>query len=131
MLTQVRAAELAYQHATAGLAAARASSASSPTAPLSTSDQKLAAAVDVAKIKLTGLEADYQSTLQTQAISSLLQPLVSAQSASSDRKSKLEITVFIALVCGLLVGLGLATLRANWVARSVITAPPWHADEST
>ena len=131
LLTQVRATELTYQRATAALAAAGANAPSNASAPLSTSEQKLAAAVDVAKLKLGGLEAEYQDTLQTEATSSLLQPLVSAHSAISDRKSKLQITVFIALVCGLLVGLGLAMLRANWVARSVITAPPWHPDEAT
>ena len=123
LLRRLRTAESNYQRASAALAAAHANP------PLDWSAQKLAAAADAAKIQLDGVAADYQDVLQTQAISSLLQPLVYAHSASSDRKSKLELAVFIALVCGLLVGLGLATVRANWVARSVITAPAWQPDD--
>jgi len=131
LLAQLRAAELAYQHANAVLVTARANSPLSASAPPTRSEQKLAAAADLARIKLNGLQADYQNELQGQAVSSLLQPLVSAQAASSDRHSKLQITVFIALISGLFVGLGLATLRANWVARRMITAPAWHADDSS
>jgi len=29
------------------------------------------------------------------------------------------------------VGLAVATLRANWVARRMITAPAWQADDSS
>jgi capsular polysaccharide biosynthesis protein len=142
--TQLRAAESAYQRAVAALAAANASAsgaAGSPTAaantnaytpapantnaPLSPAVQKLAAAEDAAKIQLSAIAGDYQNTVQSQASSSLLQPLVYAASASSDRQSKIQISVFIALVCGVLVGLALATLRANQVARRTLMAPRW------
>ena len=61
----------------------------------------------------------------TEADASLLQPLTSAHSASSDRMNKVEIAVFAALVAGIVVGLGLATLRANRVAWMALTTPPW------
>jgi capsular polysaccharide biosynthesis protein len=134
---QLRAAELAYQKAAAALSAAnRSAAATSATlsagattsAPLSPAVQRLAGAADVAKIQLSALSADYQNTVQNQATSSLLQPLVSASSASSDRQSKLQISVFIALVAGVLVGLALATLRANQMARRTLMAPAWAPD---
>jgi capsular polysaccharide biosynthesis protein len=140
---QLRSAELAYQRASAAfarasIAAARNSSANTSTAlsagnttpPLSPALQRLAAAEDVAKIQLGAISTDYQNTVQSQATSSLLQPLVDAHSASSDRQSKLQISVFIALLAGLLVGLALATLRANQMARRTLMAPSWAPEGS-
>lgn len=74
---------------------------------------------------VNAIAANYQSSVLTQAVSSLLQPLVSAHTATSDRTSKLQIAVFAALVAGLVVGLALATLRANKVARMALMAPAW------
>jgi hypothetical protein len=121
---QLSAAELAYQKASAALAAR------DNTPPLTPSVQKLAAAADSAKTHLGAIAADYQNTVQSQATSSLLQPLVYAHSASSDRQSKLEISVFIALLSGVLVGLAVATVRANQVARRTLMAPPWAPDHA-
>jgi uncharacterized protein involved in exopolysaccharide biosynthesis len=119
---QLKSAELAYQRAAAALAAANTNP------PLDSSTQKLAAAVDVAKVRVGAVSSNYQTSLQNDATSSLLQPLVSAHSAGSDQQSKRQISVFIALVCALLVGLALATLWANWVARSALMAPTWQPD---
>lgn len=142
---QLRATELTYQKASAAFARASNAAAGASTtgtssaatvsagngnAPLTPALQKLAATADVAKVQLSAVSADYQNTVQSQATSSLLQPLVSAQSASSDRQSKIQISVFIALIAGVLVGLALATWRANQIARRTLMAPAW-APEGT
>lgn len=144
---QLLRAELAYQKASAAFArASKAAASTSATATstslspgntsgassggLSPALQKLAAAADVTKIQLGAISTDYQNTMQNEATSSLLQPLVDANSASSDRQSKLQISVFIALLAGVLVGLALATLRANQVARRTLMAPSWAPEAS-
>ncbi len=115
------------------LQADQAAAPQPPPHPATPSQQQAAAALASQQAIVDAISADYKSSVLTQAVSSLLQPLVSAHSASSDKKSKLEIAVFAALVAGLVVGLALATLRANRVARLALIAPPWshgsdHAD---
>ncbi|MGA2925569.1 MAG: hypothetical protein ABSG43_06150 [Solirubrobacteraceae bacterium] len=123
LLKEDQAAQLVYERDLANLQAV-----SKHSGPLSPQNQKLAAAVDVDKLETTGLGNDYQLTLQTSAVTSLLQPLQFADTATSDKKSKLEIAVFAALVAGLIAGLGLATLRANVIARRALTAPSWQPE---
>jgi capsular polysaccharide biosynthesis protein len=121
LLGQVRAADLRYQRALAKLQRAQHSG----QGPLTAKQQQLAAAVDTAHLQVQTLESAYSSTVSSLAVSGLLEPLVTATSASSDRSSYLQIAVFVGLVAGIVVGLGLATLRANQVARRTLTAPSW------
>jgi len=120
LLKQENAAQLVYQRDLANLQAV-----SKHSGPLSPENQKLAAAVDDDKLITTSLGSDYQLTLQTSAVTALLQPLQFADTATSDKNSKLQIALFAALIAGLIVGIGLATLRANMVARRALTAPSW------
>jgi capsular polysaccharide biosynthesis protein len=121
LLKQLHSAEVSLQAADAAL---------SPNTkrPLGPRDQKLAAELATQKAVVSAASGNYQTTQLTEAVSSLLQPLTSAHSATSDRSSKLEIAVFAALIAGLAVGLGLATLQANRVARLALTAPTWEPE---
>jgi capsular polysaccharide biosynthesis protein len=83
------------------------------------------AAVQSAKVRLNGATQTYQLELQNQASTSLLQPLQYASSATSDRTSKLEISLFAALVAGVIIGLALATLRANADLRKAYSRANW------
>lgn len=123
LLKQEGAAQLVYQRDLANL-----QTVSKHSGPLSVQNQKLAAAVDDDKLITTGLGNDYQLTLQTSAVTALLAPLQFADTATSDRTSKLQIALFAALITGLIVGLALATLRANMVARRALTAPSWQPE---
>lgn len=55
----------------------------------------------------------YQSSQQGQSSTSLVQVLARATTASSDRSSRLELLLFLAVAAGLLLGLALATLQAS------------------
>ncbi len=123
LLQEDSAAQVGYQRDLAGLQAA-----SKQTGPLSPQGQKLAAAVNVDKLVTTSLGNDYQIALQTGTVTSLLAPLQFADTATSDKRSTLQIALFAALVTGLLAGLGLATLRANMLARRALTAPSWEPE---
>jgi len=115
---ELQAAELALQ-------ADQAAAPRNLAHPASPAQQKASAALAAQRVVVAALGSNYESTVLTEADSSLLQPLTSAHSASSDRRNKLEIAVFAALVAGIVVGLGLATLRANRVAWKALTTPPW------
>ena len=123
LLSQLRAAGLSYQRALS------ARQASNLQPPLNARGQGLAAAVETARIQLSSFEGAYQSTVGSQAISSLLQPLARAHSAASNRSSTLQIALFAGLVLGILAGLALATLRANVVARRTLTSPSWELEQ--
>lgn len=118
LLTALQSADLAYQQAQAAV---------TPNAkgPISPAQEKARAAVEAAKVKVTGLVQEYQATTLTQAVTSLLQPVSSANSATSDRTSKLMLALLGALIAGGVFGLMLATLRANALARHTLTAPVW------
>ncbi len=121
LLKRVSAAEQNYQSDLATLQSAHA------TPPLDPHAQSLTATVEAAHIQVTALEAAYAATVQTEASSSLLQPLTSAHSASSNKSSILQIGVFAGIVLGAAVGLALATLRTNQLARRTLLAPAWGA----
>jgi hypothetical protein len=124
LLTQVGAAARAYQAALAVVEREHA------LGPLNPNQQAAAAVLEVAKLHMDSVETDYHDSVQSQAVSSLLVPLTRAKSATSDRLSVVQIYGFAALVLGAFVGLALATLRANQIARRVLTAAPWDAGES-
>ena len=119
LLRKIRNAELRYQRAKANL------QQSPPNGALTAQQQTLAAAAETARLRVDTLESAYTGTVQSQAVSSLLEPLVTATSASNNRSSNLQIGAFVGLVAGIIIGLGLATLRANQVAKRTLTAPPW------
>ncbi len=98
--------------------------------PATPSQQRAVATLASQQAIVNAIAANFQSAVLTQAVSSLLQPLVSARTASSDRLSKLQLAVFAAFLAGLVVGLALATLRANKVARTALISPAWsHAGD--
>jgi uncharacterized protein involved in exopolysaccharide biosynthesis len=81
------------------------------------------AALDATNLRLSALRRDY-SDVRTQASSvGSVQVLNSAQSASSDRLSKLQILVFIGLVAGTAIGLTLAVLAAKRALRRSMHLP--------
>ncbi len=124
LLKILQDSELTYQRAAA------VGPSNQTKRPLSPNNQKLAAALATARVQVSGAASNYQTTVLTEAVTSLLQPITSASNASSDKTSKLEIAILAALLAGLVVGVALATLRANWVARRALTAPSWAPDPS-
>jgi hypothetical protein len=109
--------ELVYQQAKARV----------PTGnqPLTPAGEKLVAAAETARVELNGVIQSYDNELQNQAGTPLLQPITYAAGATSDRMSKLQLAVFGALLVGLLLGLALATLRANLALKRALTVPGW------
>ena len=115
---ELNAANVDYQHAASLVPATR-------DGRLDSTGQRLKANADTARAKVAGITSAYQQTLQNEAVSSLLQPMSAATGATSDRRSKLEVALLAALIAGAILGVALATLRANVVARRALTAPPW------
>jgi capsular polysaccharide biosynthesis protein len=81
---------------------------------LSLSDQtavaKAHASVSIAQDQVNGLRSAYTQSVVGQSTTQFLQPLQAANSATSDRKKKLELFGFVGVVAGLGVGVGLALL---------------------
>ena len=77
--------------------------------------------VSTASVTAFAARDNYAISRRSESNVSILQTISLAEEAESDRSSKLQIILFIALVAGLLVGIGLATLRANLQARDALT----------
>jgi capsular polysaccharide biosynthesis protein len=75
------------------------------------------AATDAALLRREALRQAYQATQIGQSSTSLVQVLAPASFASSDRTSIFELALVLGVVAGLIIGLALATLRANAVTR--------------
>jgi capsular polysaccharide biosynthesis protein len=82
-------------------------------------DELGAAEADVrsARLRVSSLATAYQSSQAGKGASQLVQPLSDASSADSDRLSIMEILAFAGLMAGLLIGIAVATVRANQFAR--------------
>lgn len=87
--------------------------------------QRAIAAAGTQQVRLNAAVQNYKVSLQAQSLTSLLQPVSYAASATSDRASKLEIALLGAVVIGAILGIGLVTLRANMVVRRALTLPNW------
>lgn len=74
---------------------------------------RAAAAVTQAQLRLDALRSAYLQLKQTQTGVAPAQLLTTARRASSDRGSRAQIALVIALLGGLLLGTAAATLRAN------------------
>ncbi len=121
---QLKQAELKYQQALAN-----APGPPTDGQPLDAHGQKLEAAAQTARVQVNAAVTNYENSLQNTTVDSLVQPIAYANMATSDAHTKLEIALFIALVAGLVMGLGLATLRANMLVRRALLAPSdWTAD---
>ena len=114
---QLQKAELAYERAQA--------KAPGNTQPLTPQGEQLLARAATARVELNSLIQTYQAAVQNQAVAPNLRTVTYAAGASSDRTSKLQLAVVGALVAGLILGLALATLRANVVVRRALTVPAW------
>jgi uncharacterized protein involved in exopolysaccharide biosynthesis len=71
----------------------------------------------VAQLQQETLHQAYNTSMQSQASSSLVQSIERATKASNDRSRYLQFLGFVGLVAGLAVGLALATLLANRLLR--------------
>jgi uncharacterized protein involved in exopolysaccharide biosynthesis len=71
----------------------------------------------VAELEQETLHEAYNTSMQSQASSSLVQSVERATTASNDRVRYLQFLGFVGLVAGLAVGLALATLLANRLLR--------------
>jgi capsular polysaccharide biosynthesis protein len=69
--------------------------------------------VEAATLERDVARANYGRSQNSQSMVSLVQDLALPETASSDRWDRLQILLFIALAVGVLLGLALATLRAN------------------
>ncbi len=65
---------------------------------------------------------NYRVSRRSESNVSILQTISLPQEASNDRSSQLQLVLFIAVVLGLLLGIGLASLRANLEVRSALAA---------
>jgi hypothetical protein len=74
---------------------------------------------DAADLRAETFRSGYVQAQQSQSTISLLQPLATASTAASNFATRLELALFIAIVVGGLLGVALATARANRLARSV------------
>jgi capsular polysaccharide biosynthesis protein len=90
-----------------------------------------AAAVDLAQgaragalLQLSTVGGLFTSSEAGQSSASLVESLNKATSASSDRKSVLELLIFLAVVVGLAFGAALATAAANRVRRDGVASAP-------
>jgi capsular polysaccharide biosynthesis protein len=115
---RLQAANLAYERATVLVPSASGKS-------LDATGQQLKANADTARDSVAALNSAFQQAVLNESVSSLLQPVTSASSATSDRSSKLQIALLAALLAGAIIGVALATLRANMVARRALAAPSW------
>ena len=69
--------------------------------------------LDAAALRQEVARTNYAASQGSESMVSLVQNLARAESASSNRFERLQILLFIALSVGVLLGLALATLRAN------------------
>lgn len=124
---RMQAAELAYQKAKAALpTTTRTTTAPRPPTP---AQQRALANAALAQAVLQAAIRNYQSTSQIATVSSLLEPVVSAHQATSDRTSKLVLATGIALLVALVLGIAAATLQANSVVRRALVLPAWEPEE--
>jgi capsular polysaccharide biosynthesis protein len=70
-------------------------------------------ALQAAKLRAQAVSSSYVSSTSGQSATQSVQILAPATSASSDRFSKLQIYLFVALVAGLILGAALATLAED------------------
>lgn len=92
---------------------------------LTVAGQRAIAAAGTAQVKLNAAVQSYNQSLQAQSLNSLLQPVSYAAQATSNRTSTLEIALLGAAVVGAILGIGLATLRANMVLRRSLSLRAW------
>lgn len=85
--------------------------------PGSTSRRRLQSRVDLARLEKRTLGFLYGQSQVGQATSGLVQQLAPAAEAESDRGDVLVDLLVAAAIAGLLIGLGLAVLRANALSR--------------
>jgi hypothetical protein len=69
--------------------------------------------ISVLRLQVDSLHDNLRAATQGEGTASLLQILTRADSAVSDRMRRLQFLLFVAVVAGGLLGLALATLRAN------------------
>lgn len=74
------------------------------------------AAADSATLRRDSVRSLYQTSVQGQSTTSLVQVLAPAAQATSDRGPRLQLFLLLGLVAGLLLGLAFATLRASRAA---------------
>lgn len=118
LLTQLRRAELSYH-------AAKAKEPTQLKARVSPQGQRQIAEADTAQVRLNAAVQSYQQNVEQQSLTALLQPISYAAGATNNRRSTLEIALLGALLVGAILGIGLATLRANLVLRRSLTLPTW------
>jgi hypothetical protein len=74
-----------------------------------------------ARLRRDALQSNYLTAIGGRVGVANIQPLTRAVSAKSDRRSRLALYVFVALLAGGLIGTSLATLRANARVRRHLT----------
>jgi uncharacterized protein involved in exopolysaccharide biosynthesis len=97
----------------------RASVGPTPTPTQARRQAEAEADADAADLRAETYRSGYVQAQQSQSTISLLQPLATASSATSNFVARLELAVFIAIVVGGLLGVALAGARVNRRARSV------------
>jgi hypothetical protein len=106
ILAGYTAAALAYRRA---LEAQRRVAGKSPKQ----TQLEAGAALDAAQIRQQALSQQYENLVQSHSTAPTVAPFVLAQTATSDRTSKLETYLFAGILAGLLIGCALVTFLAN------------------
>lgn len=123
LFMKMHAAQLAYQKAEAAVPPLP-----KPPAHLTAAEQIAVVNAADAKARANAASHNYQATSQIATVSSLLQPIVSANQATSDRKTKLELSTLIAFIAALIIGLTWATVRVNRQIRRELILPAWEPE---
>ncbi len=116
LLAQLRTASTKFETAKAKASGIARALTHSKSARLNNALVAAQAQVDATSANLDAVRTAYADSLQAETSTSRAQLLSPAVQATSDRVKKLEISLFVGLAAGLLLGIVLATLRARRVA---------------
>jgi uncharacterized protein involved in exopolysaccharide biosynthesis len=111
LLGAYRAAELSLAHAKAAVARAEAARGEEPSAKANLRLENAQASQAAATLQAQALASGYQLSAQSATTRDLISPLAQAVTATSDRRSKIELLGFVGLLGGLVIGCALAALR--------------------
>ena len=111
LLAAYRDAELGLARAKAAVTHAEAARSEDPSAKATQRLENAQASQAAATLEAQALAAGYQLSAQAATTRELISPLAQAVSATSDRRSKIELLGFVGLLGGLVIGCALAALR--------------------
>jgi uncharacterized protein involved in exopolysaccharide biosynthesis len=116
LLSAYRTAELTLAHAKSQVSRAESERGEEPSAAANLKLEKAQAGQAAATLQAQALASGYQLSAQSATTRDLISPLAQAVTATSDRRSKIQLLGFVGLLGGLVIGCGLAALRETRAA---------------